>query len=314
MNDSAGEIRVGYTDKRINTILEGLPAGRSCVPVSRHFSQNEELFFKLSGSFSVPSFSIHHDVRETVPEKKYIKNLRPLISQIANLMPDVFRGLTYFFDPADILRPAFYRVYDCGGEDYLFLLHIDLHWKAREHTLFTAPADNTKTAAYTTDKLFLEADLSPLEAGRAGAAGFKILQSISQTWIGESGSGYYLQGIWIDGEITKFFTRLFLPPEKRLYPYYPFTCKYRTVCFNLAAPEEERRPSAVCLLHQIRDFLAPYIPVIEEALRRRAFSETLEEFAALKSKVREDWYQLWDRVNIRSYFNAAEMKEYEIEI
>lgn len=312
MNDAADEIRIGYTDKHINKILADLPSGRP--PVSRHFSQNEEFFFKLSGSFSVPSFPIHHDVRKPVPEKKYLKNLRSVIAGMASLAPDVFRGLGYFFDPTDILRPAFYRVYGCGGEEYLFLLRIDLHWKAREHTLLRSPSDNTETAAYTTDKLFLEANLIPLEAGGQADLSFRIPRSISQTWIGEHGSGYYLQGIWIDGEITKFFSRLFLPSDKRLYPYYPFICKYRTVCFNLAAPEEDRRPPALLLLHRVREFLSPHFSLIEEVLKRGAFSESLEEFSALKAGIQDDWYKHWNGVNIKSYFNAAGMKEYEIEI
>jgi hypothetical protein len=312
MNDTASEIKIGYTDKRINDILAGLPSGG--FSASRHFSQNEEFFLKLPGTFSVPSLPVHHDVREPVPEKKYLKNLMDLISDMTRLAPAVFRGLTYFFDPTDILRPAFYRLYDCAGEDYLFLLRVDLHWKPREHTLLAAAADNTKTVAYTSDKLFLEANIVPLEKTPPETSGFKISQSISQTWIGEQGSGYYIQGIWIDGEITKFFTKLFLPAGKRLYPYYPFTCKYRTVCFNLAVPEEEKRPEAVFLLHQVRAFLAPHIPVIEEALKRGAFSESLEEFTAIKAKVREEWYKRWENVNIRAYLNAAEMKEYEIEI
>ncbi|MDR1626390.1 MAG: hypothetical protein LBT33_07595 [Spirochaetia bacterium] len=312
MNDSAGKIRIGYTDKHINKTLAALPEAPS--PLSRHFSHNEEFFLKLSGSFSVPSFPIHHDVRKLVPGKKYIKNLRSLIPKMAGLAPDVFRGLSYFFDPADILRPAFYRVYDCEGTSYLFLLHADLHWKAREHTLLKAPADNTWTTAYTSDKLFLEAHVIPLEAVPAEASGFKILQSISQTWIGEHGSGYYIQGIWIDAEITKFLSRLFLPDGKRLYPYYPFTCKYRAICFNLAAPEEQRRPPAVLLLHRIRTFLAPHIPAIEEVLKSRPFSEDLREFASIKAQVQKEWYAHWENVNVRSYLNPAEMKEYEIEI
>jgi hypothetical protein len=310
MNDSISEIKIGYTDKHINKFLADLSV--SAPPPGRHFSQNEEFFLKLAGSFSVSSFPVHHDVRELVPEKKYLKSLRPIIAEMANLAPDVFRGLTYFFDPTDILRPAFYRVYDCGGTSYLFLLRADLHWKALEHTLLKVPADNTQTATYTSDKLFLEANIIPLET--AGASCFRILQSVSQTWIGEQGSGYYIQGIWIDGEITKFFTRLFLPAGKRLYPYYPFTCKYRTVCFTLAAPEEERRSDAVFLLHQIRGFLTPHIPVIEEVLKARPFSEDLREFAAIKEQVREEWYGYWENVHVRSYLNAAEMREYEIEI
>ena len=57
---------------------------------------------------------------------------------------------------------------------------------------------------------------------------FVVKQTISQNWIGETGKGYLVRGIWMDSELTKFFSKLFLPTGKRTYPFYPFTCRYKT--------------------------------------------------------------------------------------
>ncbi len=34
----------------------------------------------------------------------------------------------------------------------------------------------------------------------------------------------------MDADLTKFFSKLFLPAGKKTYPYYPYLCKYKTVC------------------------------------------------------------------------------------
>ncbi|MDR1932524.1 MAG: hypothetical protein LBQ57_06860 [Spirochaetales bacterium] len=314
MNEASNEIKIAYTDTPINTALASLSAAAAVY--TRHFSQNEEFFLKLSGAFTVPAFLIHHDVRENIPGEKYLKNLRPLILSVAELAPDIFRGLTYFFNPADILHPAFYRVYTCGQKTFLFLLRVDLQWKAREHTLLSK-GDNSTTAVYSSDKIFLEADIIPLESvveENGKIAGFCVQRSISQTWVDERGSGYFLQGIWIDTEITKFFTRLFLPGAKRIYPYYPFTCKHRAVCLSLVQPEEKNRERLLPLLHQAQEFLEPHIPAIETALRREQFSEKLEVFTAIKAQVPDRWQEIWSAINVTAYLNDADMKEFKIEI
>jgi hypothetical protein len=315
MNETAGEIKIGYTDKYIDKLLARLPSDGA--PCCRHFSQNEEFFLKLPGKFTVSSFPVHHNVRDPVPGKQYLKTLYSVIAEITQLAPDVFRGLTYFFNPGDIFRPAFYQVYHCNGRMYLLLVCIDLHWKAREHTLVKEAEDNTKTVTYSSDKLFLEADLIPLESvlERCGKiSGFRIHQSVSQTWIDEYGSGYRSQGIWIDKEFTKFFSKLFTPPDKKLYPYYPFTCKYRAVCFSLLEPEEKKRDRDLSLLHEVQTFIAPHIPSIEEVLKCGSFSENLEMFISLREQVPAEWRRRWDNVNIIFYLNTAEMKEFRIEI
>lgn len=314
MDNIRDQIRIAYTDEVINEKLASIVPRQ--VPYTRHFSQEEDFFIKLPESFPVPSYPIHHDVRNPVPSPEYLDGIRALVHHLAGLVPDVFRGLTYIFDPAEIQRPAFFRLYRYEETDYLYILRIDLQWRPREHALLQK-GGNDLTSSYRSEKLYLEADFIPLESvireEDGGIRGFRIRRSISQTWVGERGRGYFIQGIWIDGEITKFFTRLFLPRGKRLYPYYPFTCKHRAVCFAAADPGMEKRKEFIPLLHRSRLFLEPRIPVIEEALKNAAFSENLETFTALKEEIPDEWYRTWESINLRAYLNKDDMKEYQIE-
>ncbi len=82
-----------------------------------------------------------------------------------------------------------------------------------------------------------------------------VEQMISDTWIGETGRGYFIQGIWMDADLNKFFTKLVIPQGKRIYPYYPFTSKYRTICHNPIGISSAQRREAIPRLHRFIDFL-----------------------------------------------------------
>ncbi len=144
-------------------------------------------------------------------------------------------------------------------------------------------------------------------------SGFRVRQSISATWIGERGRGYFVQGIWIDREITKFLSKLFIPAGKRMYPYYPFTCRHRAICLSLVRPEAEERKSEVPKLHRASTFLEPHMRTIEEALQGNDFSENLDAFKSLKERVPPEWDTAWDSVALRMYLNDRDMKEYQLE-
>ncbi|MCK7508861.1 MAG: hypothetical protein MZV70_35770 [Desulfobacterales bacterium] len=92
---------------------------------------------------------------------------------------------------------------------------------------------NETTPSYRTRRLYLESELIPREGiereeGRARA--FRVRQLVSNTWIGETGKGYQVRGIWMDADLSKFFSKLFLPEGKRVFPSCPSSASTKTVC------------------------------------------------------------------------------------
>ena len=138
--------------------------------------------------------------------------------------------------------------------------------------------------------------------------GFKVRQSISPTWVGESGRGYFIQGIRIDREITKFLSKLFIPAGKRVYPYYPFTCRHRAICHSILHPEAEARKVQLPRLHRAALFVEPEMRAVEEALKGNDFSESLDAFKNLKARVPPEWNTAWDALKPRMYLNEWDMK------
>lgn len=307
------EIRINFTDGEINGMLSGRSSGISTV--TRHFNQNEEFFLKLSEEFFVPSFPIHHDVTVPAPTKRYLETLKIFLSGVTPLVPQVFSDLTYFFDPTDILRPSFFQLYRMGEINYLYLLKVDLAYKTHEHTLIQA-GTNDATAEYRSRKLFLEGTVIPLDSvqkldGRVSS--FKIKQTVDQVWIGETGRGYLVQGIWIDHELTKFFTKLFIPDKKRIYPFYPFQCKYKTICQEIIDFDNEGRRKNAPYLHRVLAFTTPLMKVIQRAVQSNDFSEDLPAFKAIKSRVPPSWHAFWENLTVKPYLNEQDMKEFLIE-
>jgi hypothetical protein len=313
VEQSSNELRVGYADPSVNGLLEEIDtAPRS---FGRHFSHSEDFFLLLDDVFTVPHFQIHHDVREQKPSPEYSTGLKAVMEQIVRLAPQVLRELTYFFDPAEILRPCFYRVYRIEETHYLYLLRVDLMARPAEGEVIER-GTNDITPLYRTRKLFLEPTVIPLEGvtlSGARVSGFRIRQTVSQTWIGEFGRGYFQQGIWMDSDLTRFFTRLFVPPRLKTYPYFPFLCKYKTVCQSLINLSPEERSDSVPLLHRSLQFLLPVMDRIQEEIKGQSFSEQLDSYRELKQKVPDSWYDAWRNLRIESYLNDAEMKEYRVE-
>ncbi len=308
-----GEIRVNFTDGEINNLFSERSSGASTV--SRHFNQSEDFFLKLSEDFFVPSFPIHHDVTVAVPTNRYLETLKIFLSGVVPLVPQVFNGLTYFFDPTDILRPGFFQLYRLGDIHYLYLLKIDLAFKTHDNTLIQQ-GTNDSTAEYRSRKLFVEGNVIPLDDVQKlddKVSIFKIKQTIDQVWIGETGRGYLVQGIWIDHELTKFFTKLFLPARKRIYPYYPFQCKYKTVCEEIIDFDFEGRKKSAPHLHRALTFVTPLMKMIQQSLQSNDFSEDLPAFKAIKKRVPPAWDAVWENLTVKPYLNEQDMKEYLIE-
>lgn len=309
----SNEIHVGQTDSGITALLDAIGAAQR--PFSRHFSQGEDFFLELERDFTVPSFSIHHDVRQRAPSRSYVESLATVMEQLVRLAPQVFSELAYFFDPAEILRPCFYRVYRIEDNLYLYILRLDLMMHATESTVVER-GTNDATPLYMTRRLFLEPTIIPLmEVVRVGegVSSFRIRQTISQTWIGEFGRGYFQQGIWMDADLTRFFSKLFLPAQKKTYPYYPYLCKYKTVCAAVIGLSPLQRAGAVPLLHRSLSFLLPVLERIQAEMKNASFSEDMAVFQELRQKVPSSWFEAWQSIRVQSYLNGADMKEFSID-
>lgn len=313
MEQIANEIRVGHADPGLNGLLKAI--GEEQRPFDRRFSQGEDFFLHLEEPLTVPHFQIHHDVRVPEPSPAYLASLATVIEQVIQRAPQILKGLTYFFDPAEILRPCFYHVYRIEESLFLYMMRADLVMRPSEGTVIER-GTNDMTPSYSTRQLFLEATVIPLsEVVRVEdrVRSFRVRQTISQTWIGEFGRGYFQQGIWMDADLTKFFSRLFLPADKKIYPYYPFQCRYKTVCESIISLDPEGRAGAVPVLYRALDFLGPSMERIQEEIKNSSFSEELEIYRDLKGRIPQGWYEAWQRIKVERYLNEAEMKEYRIE-
>jgi hypothetical protein len=282
---------------------------------ARHYNQTEDLFLALSRPFTVESLPIHHDIANPRPGDRYSAALRRILDELVPLAPNVFAGLTYFFDPVDVLHPAFFKVYRIEDVQYLYLLRIDLSFRAQDSEILER-GDNDVTMTYRTRHLFLESLFVPL--ARVNTEGdrivsFVINQTISQTWIGETGRGYFVQGIWMDLDLTRFFSKLFVPAGTRLYPFYPFVCKYKTVCQNVVEHESEARKARLPYLHGALKFLQPRLPEIQNALRGTQFSDNLEQFRRIKTEVPPSLSAVWAEFTVETYLNDRDMKEFRLE-
>ncbi|MFW6250556.1 MAG: hypothetical protein ACOC47_05565 [Alkalispirochaetaceae bacterium] len=314
MEQVLGEIAVPFSDGQINRTLKesaGAPAS-----FSRHYTQGEDFFIKIGTPYDVPSFPIHHDVRIRRPTDEYLTRIRPLVTAIHEAVPQLLTGMTYVFDPAEILRPAFYQLYRLEGVAYLYLIRIDLLYRPQVHELLEK-GSNDVTPRYRSYRVTMEADFVPLTevvTRDDTVHAFRVDQYVSDTWIGETGRGYFVQGIWLDTELTKFFTKLFAPEGKRLYPYYPINCKYRSICHTVVDVDPHLRERRIPQLHRIRRYLAPHMDEIQESLREESFSTDLQSFRTLKAGLPDTLRDLWNDVQVKAYLNEEEMKEYEVRL
>jgi len=308
MEKTSDEIRLSYTNVDINEMLKTptrVPGSWTC-----HYNQNESFFLKLPSPFTVPHFPVYHRIEETHPSLEYLSALKAFLSEVIPQVPQVFEGLTYFFDPTEIFHPCFFQLYRVGDQHFLYLIRLDLTYKANEGEIIGA-GTNDISHKYITQNLFLESDFIPLEEvilsnGRMQA--FKIKQYISQTWIGETGRGYFLQGIWMDEELTRFFSRLFIPEGRRSYPYFPFTCKYKTICHTVLNLEPEGRKRHLPFLIKAIDFLVPRLSDIQKSLKNKEFSEALPEFIKMKREVPSYWNNIWNSLTVTPYLNDRDIK------
>lgn len=314
MDYADARITISYTDTKIQSLLAGVQVGQGPRTYTLHYTQGEELFIRLPKGLLVPSLPIHHDVNTPHPQAGYLSAIYNVIEQLCGLVPDVFEGLTWYFDPRDHLRPAFFKLYKAGDQAYIYLFKIDLSFHPSRHTVVNR-GTNDMSSEYTTSHLIIEADYIPIKTIASDASGRRVLtvsQTVSDTWVGETGRGYFVQGIWLDRELTRFFSKLFTPDGKRLYPYTPFTCKYRAVCHSVADLGAQGRKLFLPVVHHGREFINNHIKEIEDALRSEEFSDKLPCYVKLKGQIPGQWTRAFDGIDVRVYLNDDDMREYEL--
>ncbi|MBI9101371.1 MAG: hypothetical protein JEY99_03070 [Spirochaetales bacterium] len=312
MSTPGKKIQLHYRNSEISGIIEELSLGSTHY--SCRFNQNEEFFLHLDDEFTIPAFKIHHEVSQTIPDKIYLEKIKTVLKGVIPLAPEVFHGLKYFFNPAENLRMSFFQVYRANGNSYLYLMKIDLEHKPGQGIILTQ-ATNDQTAEYRTRNIFIECDIIPINTilSQEKPPAFILEQNISQTWIGQRGKGYLVQGIWIDAELTKFFTKLFLPQGQRNYPYYPFSCRHKTICHTPVNLSVEGRKKHLLMLIKSAHFLKPRMERIEAAMKQDNFSESNPVFQAIKKEVPPAWTEPWKNLKVTPFLNEFDMKEFTID-
>ena len=311
----SGRIPVRFSDPEINSILAEETSGPSRV--ARHFSHTGELSLRFEEPIEIPAYSIHHDTSQDSPSKDLRDAVRRVVRQARDLAPELFGGLTHIFDPSDIVHPALVRFFRIENQTYAFVIRVDLDYRPQRADLI-ARENNTRTPLFTTRDLFVEMDLVPIKSAERVDGEVKALsveQSVSETWIGETGRGYMRSGIWLDRDLSLFFSKLFTPSQIRTYPYQIFTCKYRSVAHTACYLNLDELRRSVPLLHKARRFLLPRMREIEGALRsvaQNGFSEDLPQFRIMKDLVSEDWNRIWSEFSIEAYLNEDDKREFRL--
>lgn len=311
METFSSEIRPGFSDPECGSLIASRGAIGRNSGFELHFNRNEELFIRLPRPFRVPSLPVHHDVREPMPEGDYLRGLRSLLSQLLESIPAAFSGLTPSFDPSDALRPGFFRLHTIEDSLYLYVLRLDLGFRPQDAKPLRS-GSNDRTAEYESRDLYVDSEFIPLDSMAEDGRSFAVREMLSRTWVGETGKGYMVRGIWMDADISKFLTRLVLPEGKSVYPYYPLFCKHKTICHQCLRFDAEGRQSALPLFHRQALFLRPLMPLVQKALKKTPFSEKMPEFAEIRKRVPEAWLDAYSGVRVAAYLNDADMKEYSI--
>ena len=311
---TTNEIRADVTDRALNALLAGAPG--EARPLSRHFNQTEEFFVRTEAEYAVPQLSIHHDVRRPRPDPDYLARLGEVLAQLAEAGPPVVAAAS----PTCSIRrrccgPRFFQLYGLDGRQYVYLLRLDLAYRPQAHRVLVR-GDNDLSPAYSTRELYLESCFIPLERVEAEDGrprSLRVDQAISNTWVGETGRGYFVQGIWMDNDLTRFFSRLLLPAGKRTYPFYPYLCRYKTLCQNVIRFSALEREAALPFLDRAYAFLKPVMDRVEFALKGKEFSEEHPVFRELKAQVPASWYQPWEALKVEAYLNEQDLKEYRLD-
>ena len=310
MREVSGRLALSPAAPELTERLQRLPDDR--LRAARRFTQNEEFFLELDQTFDVFPIPIHHPVDKLEPSSHYLHAVGNLIDQTAPSLAGALHGLDCAFDPMHAAWVFFFRLLAEENQSTLLLVTVDLAYRPLEHEVITR-GSNDIAPHYRTNRIYLTVDFLPLRDAdtTGGTLQVGIERSISQTWIGETGRGYVTQGIWIDRELNRFFTRLFLPQGARIYPWFPLHARYRCLCHSPLDISASARQNALETLHGARSVILPRMDEILEELKAQPFSDELPLFQEMRRQVAP--HEEWAGIRMRPYLNAQNMKEYAIE-
>lgn len=308
MSRNTSKIDFSCTDESINKILHKMSVEESTYTEqhSCFFNQNEDQFIIVENPLEVPPLPVHHTIDNKTPPEGYIKKIASLCEYLMDNCPSLAANTNWFFDPAAIHTPTFYRIITIEKQSYLYLLMIDLTCHPLESTIIEQGSNN-RTHMYRTNRIYFECDYFPIESVDMDSQSVTLKQTIPVTWKGEAGQGYMIHGIWMDSDINKFFSKLILPADKRNHPYYPLTCKQHCVTMNAFGQSNPE------LFHQIREYIDPSLDDILQDLQTAPFSELLPLYKQLKSTIPSSLGKKWEKLSVKTYLNERDQKEYIVE-
>jgi hypothetical protein len=312
MDKLTGEIQVTYSDPQINESLKQKAA--EPTKYTRHFTDDEDFFLKVPSPLQVKSLPINMDPSDPL-RRDYVVTMRNVASQLAGLIPSVISGLVHVHDPSSHLRPMFLKLFTLGGKRYVFLVRVDLTYRPRHHHVIER-GTNDKTASYWTTLIFMEADLFPVSkvwTKEGKLAGVQIEQLFKSTFVGESGEGYKTQGVWLDKEITREYSKLVTPTDYNHHPYYPLVCKYQSICHPLVHFSRDALSRGVRLLHDALPLVKETI-VVDPASGEDGVGVPRIEPSTNENwkEIRRRWLPVWKRFTVRGYFDDDSRREYEL--
>lgn len=313
MNQSGDRVFIFHTDQEFDRAVAAVPAAAKAL--TRHFSQDEDFFVALADEVEIPDMPIHHDIRQRAPSAELRRALEGIARQLRAQAPYLTEGMAWYFDATEPMALGYFQILRTGDQLYLSLLRVHLGRRLSGAAVLLA-GTNDRSPRYRTRRLHVECDIVPLREVRQTERGqyqFHLAQTVSETWVGETGRGYFVTGIWLDRELTKFFSRLFLPEDKRTYPYFPFNCKFRCVCFQPFELDPEGRKRGVALLNGGRAFIEEHIRRIEAELKSNDFSDKSPLFRELRRTIPAKLTNYFQALNVRAYLNAEDSKEFQLD-
>jgi len=311
MMDRKPDFILTHSDYEINQILTQKPQ-QEPQGFSRNFSQDEDFFLRLSKPMEIPSFEIHHDVNNPKPSEAYVNALTSLVRKLHPALPQLMAGLRWYFDPRDHLRPSFFALLRRNEKYYLYALVLDLLIRPRECQIITQ-GTNTKTPLYQTKNIYLDSYILPLEGAPQDTPQGKLAfvkKLFSDTFKGESGRGYFVQGSWMDPDLNKFLSKLFVPKGKRVYPYFPLRCLLSSLATTVAGLNPPARRKAAVLTDLLVEFLGPLVSSIQDVLKKQEFSPDLPLFQDIQNKIPESIKQYFLGFEIKVDLNEDNQREY----
>lgn len=307
--DKACDFLLGAADPEVAGRLKTLSGDPSVL--DRRFTQEEEFFLHLDQPFVVEPFEIHHDPLDPVPAPRYLSVIRSLVESWSAQVPGVFQGLSWFFTPQDLFHPVFVQVLSARGMRHLSVLRADLTFRGRYAEVLDR-GTNDRTPRYSTQSLFVDAEVFPLDEVRTEGPFRKVFLSklFSSTWTGETGDGYQRTGQWIDQEVTRLLSRAALAPGTRAFPHYPLRCTRGTLAVRTATPTAEGRRRAAFVLETAWPLVTPWADRILTGLGAEPFHEDHPLVAELRSAWAGRLEGQWPGFRLMASLNSHDQKEY----